>query len=142
MVAMRSALPRMSPRRWTASMGALALMGGLTLSATADAIPASQTIRCTSGRSGFDFCKNVKFAVKKCRKVKVSILDSGDNRWVAVQVRKPGEDSARWESLKLRPGQSDTGSVAGRDRFRPAIWVDSQSRTHTDVTMRIRFSGC
>ncbi|MGI9097313.1 MAG: hypothetical protein ACR2H2_02260 [Solirubrobacteraceae bacterium] len=84
----------------------------------------------------------MKFPIKKCRTVRVKIIDSGDNRWIKVQVRKPGEDSARWESDKLRPGQTDKGQAAGRDRFKPAIWVDAEGFSGTDVTMRLRFSGC
>jgi hypothetical protein len=128
------------PRHWLI-VGALALAGWASLPAGVDAAPASETIGCTSGRSGFDFCKRSKYYVKKCRKVSVTILDSGDNRWVKVQVRKSGEDSARWESAKLRPTESDSGRIAGRDRFRPSIWVDADTYTRTDVTMRLRYSG-
>jgi hypothetical protein len=103
---------------------------------------ASSTIRCASGRLGFDFCKQLTFPIKRCRIVNVKILDSGDDRWIKVQVRKPGEDSSRWESGALWPGQSQRGVVSGRDRFKPAVWVDAQGLTATDVTMRLRFSGC
>lgn len=142
MIAMRSTRWRPNPRQLLV-VGALALAGGASLGATsANAVPASQTIRCTSGKVGFDFCKNVKFRVKTCRRVGVKILDSGDDRWIKIQVRKPGEGSSRWESEKLRPDQSDSGQVAGRDRFKPAIWVDAEGISATAVTLRIRFSGC
>lgn len=137
---------RTSSRRWLL-VGALALAGGASLPAGADAVPASETIRCTSGRTGFDFCKRSKFFVKKCRHVSVRLIDSGDNRWVKVQVRKPGEGSSRWESRKLKPTESDSGDVAvgpngKKDRFRPSLWVDTQGFTATAVTLRLRYSGC
>lgn len=130
---------------------ALTLGGGTLLlmspPPSAEAVPASQTINCVSGRSGFDFCKKLKFDIKKCRKVVVKNIDSGDNRWVKVQVRKAGESGGRYTTGEITPGQSDSGTVKrdgdGRlDRFRPRIWVDADSRTATEVTMRIRFSGC
>lgn len=123
-------------------MGAVGLVSAACLAPSASAVPASSTIRCESGRFGFDFCKTLKFPIKKCRKVNVKILDSGDNRWIKVQVRKPGEGSSRWTSGALRPGESQRGTVSGRDRFKPSIYVDAEGISATAVTMRLRFSGC
>ena len=124
------------------AVAVLAAIGVAGLAPSASAAPTSKVIRCTSGRTGFDFCKQLRFPIQRCRRVAVRILDSGDDRWIKVQVRKPGEDSSRWTSGALRPGQSQRGVVAGRDRFKPAIWVDAEGFTGTDVTMRLRFSGC
>lgn len=82
------------------------------------------------------------FSIQNCRVVGVRNLDSGNNRWIKIQLRKRGERSARWESNKIRPGQADNGFVAGRDRFTPRIYVDADRLSRTAMTLRVRFRGC
>lgn len=146
-----TSLRGLSPR--SVALGTLALAGCtaavvlVPAPPSADAVPAQQTISCTSGRSGFDFCKKLKFDIHKCRKIVVKNVASGGNKWVKIQIRKNGESGGRFTTGELKPGQSQSGTIGkdgdGRaDRFRPRVYVDADSRFHVSVTMRLSFSGC
>jgi hypothetical protein len=129
------------PRSYLAAC-ALALTGGAVVATSVDAATTTRDFRCISARFGWKYCKTMDFAISRCRIVAVKNLDSGNNRWIKVQVRRLGERSPRWQSRPLIPGKGDIGRVAGTDRFIPTIWVDAGGLTRTATTMRIRFSGC
>lgn len=108
---------------------------------TASAREAYQDLRCTSAGYGWRECENrFRIPVKRCRGVGVRNLDSGNNRWIKVQLRK-GPSDVRFESKKLRPSEFDNGRVAGSTRerrFVPRLFVDADGLTETSMTVRIR----
>jgi hypothetical protein len=111
------------------------------LAAPTSALATTEEFRCTSDGWGWSYCHTMDFAIDNCRTVGARNLDSGDNRWIKVQVRK-GEDDTRWESGQLHPGDADNGHVAGTDRFPPRIYIDADGLTQTGMTIRVQFTGC
>lgn len=126
------------------SLATALVVGALTVGAGA-ASPAPaladtvREFRCISNSYGWRYCRTMDFSIQNCRVVGIRNLDSGNNRWIKVQIRKWGESSPRWQSKAIRPGQATNGFVAGRDRFTPRIFVDSDGLTRTAMTVRIRF---
>jgi len=123
---------------------AVAFPGGAAEPDAANAAPAGTTFRCLSGRASWKYCRTLPFFISKCRNIGVRVLDSGDDRWIKVQLRKgENEENARFTTPKLTPGQAHNGRLAGVDRFKPRVHVDAQNPfSRTSMTIRLRASGC
>jgi hypothetical protein len=114
----------------------------ILLVSPAGALAESQEeFHCTSDGWGWSYCHTMGFAIDNCRTVGARNLDSGDNRWIKVQVRK-GDGDTRWESGQLHPGDAENGHVAGADRFTPRIYINADGLTRTGTTIRVQFTGC
>jgi hypothetical protein len=122
--------------------GMCATAACVLLAPPAGALAESQEeFRCTSDGWGWSYCHTMGFAIDNCRTVGARNLDSGDNRWIKVQVRK-GDSDVRWESGELNPGNAENGHVTGTDRFTPRIYINADGLTQTGTTLRVQFTGC
>lgn len=94
---------------------------------------------CTSGLTGFDYCRTLGFEIYRCRGIGVRLLFNDDGSWSQVEVRRGRSDDKRWRSAHLKPNQYDNGWVAGTDRMYPGIYVDSDGFDHEYMLWRLRF---